>query len=292
MYPSRLTRRYVPVASPGIETHKKTERTLYALSWVLTILILLTSLRGYMIPGFYDKETLQWFIQCYSQDIANLFVAPFLLLTSLFAFRGNRSAHLLWGGALFYLIYTFLIYCFSVHFNLLFFFYCLNLGLSVFCFLGFLYTLTRKQVDYDPGGSKVFLISGIYLVVIGVVFYVLWLSSVLPAVMNDYVPADLKDMGITTNPVHVIDLSVCLPGLILTGILLLCRHFMGIWIAPVMLVFCILMEFTIALLNEVTNMQGIWTSDILTWIMGSIAVFTTGMLVIYMKELDAETFLY
>src|SRR6185503_15533855 len=95
--------------------HKMNNRKPFILiiSLVLAGLVIIVSLAGILIPNFYSVETPDWQAQSIGQDIVDLFViVPCLIITSVFAYRNNRKAMLVWGGVLCYLIYTFIFYCF------------------------------------------------------------------------------------------------------------------------------------------------------------------------------------
>lgn len=58
----------------------------------------------------------------------------------------------------------------------------------------------------------------------GVLTAVLWLAEEVPAVLSGRIPATVADAGLLTNPIHVLDLAIVLPGAVLTGTLLLRRR--------------------------------------------------------------------
>src|SRR5450631_1289659 len=103
------------------------------LTMLLTAFTVIASCVGLFTPSFYSTETLNWQAQSVSQDFIDLvLIAPCLLITSILARRNNKIAILIWGGVLLYLTYTFVIYCFDIHFNKLFILYCFCLGLSFY----------------------------------------------------------------------------------------------------------------------------------------------------------------
>jgi hypothetical protein len=61
-------------------------------------------------------------------------------------------------------------------------------------------------------------------------------------------PAQLSDTGLFTNPVHVLDISVVLPSILLTAIALLKRWRIAYLLVPSLLTFTVLMNITIAFL--------------------------------------------
>ena len=92
---------------------------------VISALVVLSSLVGILDPATYARETATWVAQGVGQDWANLLVvAPFLALAGVLALRVSRLATVLLGGGLIYVMYSFVLYSFAVHFNSLFLVYC------------------------------------------------------------------------------------------------------------------------------------------------------------------------
>ena len=254
---------------------KKNQKSnvIFMLSMALASLVIIASCIGLLIPETYAKETPNWIAQAIGQDFLDLFlITPVLVITTIFAYTGNKAARLIWSGSLFYLIYTFVIYCFAVHFNNMFILYCLILGLSFYLFVYFLITNSKKAVSGWFKNKIQYKLIGIYLIVIACLFYILWLSELIPAICTNSVPKSLTDTGLFTNPVHVLDLSVCLPAIFIAGILLLRKHYLGFLLAPAMLSFCVLMDITIGGLVIVMKMKGIESHIGVTVIMCLLAV--------------------
>jgi hypothetical protein len=125
---------------------------------------------------------------------------------------------------------------------------------------------------------------GGYFLLISTLFYFLWLSEIGPAIINNTVPKSISDAGLFTNAVHVIDLSVILPGIFITGVLLLRRNTFGILLAPVMLTFFILMDITIGFLVLVMKIRGIGTDLTVTVAMVALAVLSLGLLIWFFRN--------
>jgi len=258
------------------------------LSLLVSILVIITSCTGILVPGFYARETLNWQAQSLGQDIFDLFlVTPVLMCAAFFVSRQNKNAMLVWAGTIMYLTYTFLIYCFDVHFNRLFPVYCVTLGLSSYMLLYFFYLQIK-----DPGVKTIenpLLIKtiGIYFLAIAGLFYFLWLSEIIPAVIKNTIPESLAEVGLPTNAVHVIDLSVFLPGIFIAGILLLKKKPAGYLLAPVFLTFFILMDITIGGLIVILNLRGLATGLSVAVVMGILAMISLILLVWSLKNIKA-----
>ena len=234
-------------------------------------------------PAFYSRETLNWQAQSEGQDQVDLFLAtPLLLITAFLAYRKNRAASLLWAGTVMYLLYSYLIYCFDVHFNWLFIVYCLTLGLSFYSLLYFFYTQFKFPVVKDSDNPAARKTIAIYFLVIGSMFYFLWLSEIIPSINSNTVPESLSEVGLPTNAVHVIDLSVFLPGIVITGILLLRKKTLGYLLAPALLTFFILMDITIGYLTYMMHSRGLEADLSVTFIMGLLTIVSLAFLIWYL----------
>lgn len=256
------------------------------LSLPLAILIIITSSIGIFTPDFYSKETFNWQVQSRGQDIVDLFlIVPLLLITSGLAFRNNRIALLIWGGVTLYLTYTFIIFCFNVHFNKLFYLYCLELGLSFYSFMFFLFICPKNEFSGQFKKSFIINLTGIYFLIISGIFYFLWLSEIFPAILSNNIPLSLTEVGLFTNPVHVIDLSVILPGIFLTGIFLLRRMSFGFILAPVILTFFILMDITIGFLIALMRNRNLGGDLFVSIIISLLAMFSIVILIWYLKRM-------
>jgi len=256
------------------------------LSLPLSILTIFVSYTGLFTPDFYSTETLNWQAQAMGQDIIDLFlVTPCLLVTSVLAYRNNRMATLIWGGVVLYLTYTFVLYSFDIHFNKLFVYYCLCLGLSFYSFLYFLFAYHNQNEEvYFENGSIIRTI-GIYFLVIAILFYALWLLEIVPAISQNIQPKSVAETASLTNGVHVLDLSVVLPAIFITGIFLLRGKSFGFILAPVFLTFLALMDITIGALTVVMKIKGVESDLTLTAIMTAFALVSVLLLIRYFKNI-------
>jgi hypothetical protein len=263
----------------------KNDRHLFLLLSIVTcIFIFFASYNGLTIIGFYGKETLNWQAQSIAQDMANLFLISPVLLTSAVLIALKKNVGLpLWAGTMLYLIYTYLIYCFNIHFNNYFIVYCLILGLCFYQLAYFMHSYMRvfAQMFHEKKTDKPI---AIYFLILSLSFYFLWLMDIIPATLNNTVPKGVRDGGLFTNPVQVIDLSVFLPGVFITGMLLLNRNKLGRLFAAVLLMFFILMDLTIAVLAVVMVKEGVGSSILLSFIMSFLAVFSLMLLLYHLKK--------
>jgi FtsH-binding integral membrane protein len=130
-------------------------------------------------------------------------------------------------------------------------------------------------------GNRKERVTAVFMLVVVTLFAIMWLADIVPALMDDSTPASVQDVGLPTNPVHVLDLAFFLPAVAFVGWALLQRHPLGYAAAPAMLVFLALTGLPILTTVFVADQYGhdaAWqllapigvitlTSAILTWVM-------------------------
>jgi hypothetical protein len=216
---------------------------------LLALCVSVTSLGGLLIPDMYARETGDWMAQSIGQDIFDLFIGVPALLVSFFLYRrGSRIGFFFLVGILIFLIYTFIIYALGIHFNRFFILYCNTLALANYSLIYLLRRVGSKEVKSWFPRERKNVLPAVYLLFFAVLFYSLWLSSIIPSIANNTVPKDLETIGLMTNPVHVLDLSFLLPGFIITAILLLRKHSLGYLFVPAIMTFSVFMTLSIATL--------------------------------------------
>jgi len=263
-----------------------TNKVILTLSLPLAALIIFASIVGLSTPGFYLAETADWKAQSVGQDAIDLFlICPVLIITTILAARKNNIAFFLWSGVNLYIIYTYLIYCFDIHFNSLFVIYCLILGLSFYSLMYFLFSQIKKPLAMEIYHKPVVKIIEVYFLVISCLFYFLWLSEIVSAIIHYRIPRSVIDTGLFTNPVQVIDLSIVLPGFFLTSIFLIKKKRPALLFVPCILVFCILMDITIGWLIIVMKSNGVEANYFIAIIMGVLSVISVILLIFYFKSL-------
>lgn len=220
-----------------------TSRVLSFAGLVLAGLVAIASLAGITVPSIYGRETPLWAAQGIGQDWIDLVVvSPVVAVCALLARRGSRTAQLAFAGALIYLLYSFVLYAFAVHFNRLFLVYVATLGIAFYLLIGLALALHRQQaMSWFRTPPPLARAAGAFLIVVAAAFALLWLSDVIPALVRGSSPAGLDDVGLATNPIYVIDLAVILPALLATGIMLIRKQTAAFVVAPILLAFNVLM---------------------------------------------------
>lgn len=197
------TRSTTPLLSPAVVT----------MSALLAIVAATTSAIGLLSEWAYAAETENWRLQARGQDLGNVIAVVVLALCVPAARRGSFRALSLWAGACLYLAYAFTIYAMSLHFGPLFPAYVAGLGLSVFCLL-----FTFPSLRGVAFAERRVHLAATVLTVIAVSFALLWLTSIGSALARGEVPPELVEAGLVANPVHVLDLALVLPAMVVTAL--------------------------------------------------------------------------
>jgi len=104
--------------------------------------------------------------------------------------------------------------------------------------------------------------------------------------VTNITPKDITEIGLPINPVHSIDLSVCLPGIFLTGFWLLKQNPFGLFLSPAVLMFTILMNITIGSLTFFMRMKGIEADFTLTVIMIFFTLISSFLLYLLLRSFN------
>src|SRR5262245_7145987 len=167
-------------------------RIWFALSLVAACLMAVSSGAGIYMPDVYANETPSWAAQGIGQDIVNLLVVvPGLFVCVCFAARGSLRAWLVWLGLLLYVVYSYVLYAFFVHFNRLFLVYVSVLGLSFWALAGAVASANVDRIARAFDRTRRYLPQEVYLTASGLLFAALWLSDIVPATISGAVPRGL-----------------------------------------------------------------------------------------------------
>jgi hypothetical protein len=254
------------------------------LTLAVAVLVLLASGAGLLLKSIYARETMPWTIQTYGQDITNLVSAVALFITAYLGNKGSVKAFLVWIGVLLALLYAYIIYAFALHFNSLFLVYVAIVGLSFYTLIGSMIGLHASSLQpYISPNSRARPVS-MFLLVLALLFYLLWLSQDIPALLTGKIPSTVTGNGLLTDPVHVLDLGLLLPAMIITSISLWRGKLLGFLLAVPLLVFSILTGIGILATFLIMNSQGMPTSLGVELFFVLIIVVSLVLSVLYLRE--------
>jgi hypothetical protein len=252
----------------------------------IAILVAVAATVGIANPAIYARETASWAAQGTGQDWINLVVcAPALLVAGAAALRGSRRARAVVGGLLLYTAYSFVIYAFAMHFTTLFLVYCTLLGSSTFALVDLVIALREEAPATWYKERAPLRLTAATLMAIAGIFGVLWLIAIVPALVTGTDPAGLDDVGLAANPVHILDLSLLLPAMIVAGVALLRHRPLGGVLAPIFLTFAIMMAIAIGGMIAMMYLRRLAVDATPAIIMAIIAAWCTAVLTALLRHL-------
>ena len=182
----------------------------------------------------YGQESTGLVQQAVAQDLVSLvLVVPLLLGLAAWTAHGSPRARPALLGALLFTSYNYVIYVFAIHFGPLFLLWVAVLGLATFALIGGVAAVDPQP----PSTTSATRLTGWFLIVVAIMFGLLWLADIVPALRAGTAPASVVDMGLPTNPVHVLDLAFLLPAALVIGIGLLQHRPRALTFAPTLLLF-------------------------------------------------------
>ena len=185
--------------------------TAYWFSSLLAAVTLIQSVVGAFYPQIF-RDPAMTAGNARGTDVVILFVAlPVLVLSMILARRGSLQTQLTWAGTLTYILYNAVIFAFATAFNPLFLLYVATLSLA---FWSLVTLLTQVDIDsirtHLAAKTPVRFFAG-YLAVISLLFMMIWLKQIIPAMFDSAAPAFLAGTILLTSPIHVLDLGFLLP---------------------------------------------------------------------------------
>ncbi len=199
-----------------------------------------TSIRGQEVliygRGIYQHMSAEVAVQGIAQDYVTLLLGVPLLAVGLFRiWRGSLAGQIFLAGVLGYFLVTYLFYLIMGMYNVLFLVYAALLGTSFFAFLLTITGLDLPKLAGAYTDSIPVRFAGGFLVVNGITIALLWLSVVVPPLLEGIYPPAVEHY--TTLIVQGMDLGLLLPLSIVSGVLLWQRRPVGLLVGPVYLVF-------------------------------------------------------
>jgi len=263
-----------------------TKKIISILTILLFLLMAYAAFQGVFNPATFAKDSKSFGTQGIGQDFVNLFIVAPLLLISLYLFlRENKIGYYLLGGTILYVLYSYVIYAFGVHFNHLFLVYSFIFGLSLYLFIIFIIDFSRQDVlSWFERDVPVKTMSA-YMIIVAVLFYFIWLAEIIPALTSGTTPKTLTDNNLLVNPVHVLDLAFSLPGLIIAALLLMKHHKLGVIFAPLLLVFLVVLTIALAGMVVALTLNHISENFFLAYIFAVLSVLSMTILIIFFRRL-------
>jgi hypothetical protein len=200
-----------------------------------------TSIRGKTVmiygKGLYKDMSAEVAPQGIAQDYVTLFIAIPLLILSFFKAReGSLKGRYLFAGTLGYFLVTYLFYTVMGMYNVMFLPYVILMGASFYSFILIILSFDTNALQNSFKPSTPVKITGGFLVFNSIVIGLMWLSKVIPPLLDGTI-IPLQVEHYTTLIVQSLDLGILLPAGLISGVLLIRKKPSGYLLAPVFFVF-------------------------------------------------------
>jgi len=191
--------------------------------------------------GLYASDTSLVALGYRAGDAVTLVVGiPLLALSLLLYRRGSLKGSLGLSGTLAYFLYTYGSMAFGAAYNPLFLVYVALFAASLFALVLTLASFDVRGLPAHFSTGLPWRTIGIFLMVSGVILALVWLVlSIVPALLQGKAPLEVASY--TTFMTGVVDLGVVAPALVIAGASLLRRAAIGSLLAPMMLVFTVVL---------------------------------------------------
>jgi hypothetical protein len=192
----------------------------YALSVVIAVIMAVASVAGILYRDviYPAEELLQAFVP---NDVVNLIIGVPMLLGSMWLARSGKLIGLLfWPGALFYVLYNYIVYVFGMPLNWAFLLYLTLLTMSIYTMIGLVASIDGKSVKQRLTGTVPVRVAGGVLAGLGGLFLLLVIGELINA-LTSQTPVPTVELGL-----HVADFLIS-PALVIGGVLLWRREALG-----------------------------------------------------------------
>jgi hypothetical protein len=200
-----------------------------------------TSIRGKSVmiygKGLYKDMSAEVAPQGIAQDCVTLFIAiPFLIISFFKAQKESLKGKYLLAGMLGYFLVTYLFYTVMGMYNVMFLPYVILMSASFYSFILVILSFDTSALQNSFRASTPVKMTGGFLVFCSVVIGLLWLSIIVPPLLNrTIIPLQVEHY--TTLIVQGLDLGILLPAGFISGVLLIRRKRFGYLLAPIYFVF-------------------------------------------------------
>lgn len=255
---------------------KRNLNSIYILSFIVTLLMTITAIIGFLYrETIYPTDALlQAFLP---NDVVNILIGlPILLGAMWLARRGRLTGLLLWPGALFYILYNYMIYLFAMPLTMAFLLHLLLVTLSMYTLISLLTSLDGEAIQKRLDGAVPERFAGGVLAGLGLLFLI-QVTGAFAAALTGQTPILQTELAL-----HISDF-LFIPAWIIGGVLLWQKKEFG-YVAGLGLLYQASMLFValivfLILQPSLTNVPFALVDVIVIFIMGLVCFVPFGLFV-------------
>jgi hypothetical protein len=254
---------------------------------LITFFALPAHLIGLLVPSIY-RDLPVVIPQNLGTDLTILVLGlPLLVGSTVWMRRGSFGARVLWLGALGFLTYAYGMYAMAVAWNPLFLAYVILFGLSLFGLgLGLVETDAARLRLCFAGRAPVKPVAW-FLISVAILVGAMWLGEEVGSSLRGTIPPSVVQFGTPTNIVHVFDLAVVLPAMVIAGWMLLRDRPWGYVWSGVLLVKAASIALWIMAMTWFSSRRDFPTPLIPTILFGLLAVASLWLTGRYLSRVDS-----
>lgn len=269
-----------------IAIHTTDFKALGPLTGLLMMLCTVASVVGIANNELYldgDWTNAQWL----GQDWVTLTIVMPLLLFSTWRVILKRSLvwELVLAGVLFHLVYTYTFFVFEANFTILYFLHLPIFSIAVLCLFVVFHHMLNVRNDYAYRHKlSLFTIIG-YFLLLSTLLSWLWLQDLIKHITIEDYFSETPD-GQPPLIIYSIDLGIVIPMMVISAILLIKNHTLGLIMTGVTLVMTCLMSLSLTSMAVSIHMQSLYPDRMLIFFRGLIALAGLLLSVVYLYRLE------
>lgn len=267
------------------QTESRVDKKVTYFTVPTALLIILTSVGGLFFNEVYSGGTGLMDAQASAQHWVHLVVvAPMLIVAVLLMRSGNRAAIFIWLGTMLYTLYSFAIYGFTVRPGMLLIGYCTVLALSLYGTLTVVAATDGNRLAgrFKDGRSNNLIMAYLWIVVL--FFSSQWLKQIIPQTFSSGGAGPTGEASPFSTAIHVLDLSIVLPGMGIAAILMRKRRPLGFLLVPSLVVFTVMtnIAYTAMIVNAGASDLPVRIDS--AWIFAGIGAFGTAVFIDFVRH--------
>lgn len=211
------------------------------LSAIIAVLAGVTSVTGFFTNLYRDNMFVIGAFR--GNDLVTLFlVIPLLVATVILTQRGSQRAHLIWMGCLGYMLYNYMFYLYGTAFNAMFLLYVALVVCSIYGLIFGTLKIDINRIRQQIGIKTPFRGVSAWMLFFAIFLGGMWVArsiaiiQTLPTLAAWQIPEQIAKFGIPTSIVFATDLSLLVPALFVSGIMLWKHQPWGFVMATIVLV--------------------------------------------------------
>lgn len=211
-------------------------KTFLTLSVIVALMASAASAGGLFNEGLYRDNALVVSAWRGNDVVTLLIVVPMLLVSLFHSLQGSKKGRLFWMGSLWYMVYNYTFYLFGAAFNVFFLLYTALVVLSGYTLIFALLQTDAQQFSRSFSQKLPYKFISAFMLFFAILLGGMWIVLSLSFVFTGEVHASISQTDHPTAIVFAVDLTLLIPSLILSGVLLWKKKTWGPILSSVVLV--------------------------------------------------------